>query len=109
MRSLIERCIFKKVKKNAQSMHCILAVSLCCGKDLGIITEGGDLDIFVVRPIFSYASLVWWKRVELKNAHLQPMTCLGISGGMRSTPMSTLEVMSPSHFFHKTRGQTGGY
>jgi hypothetical protein len=22
----------------------------------------------VVRPIFSYASLVWWKRVELKNA-----------------------------------------
>jgi hypothetical protein len=34
----------------------------------------------VVRPILSYASLVWWRRVELKNAqkslsHLQWMTC----------------------------------
>jgi hypothetical protein len=43
----------------------------------------------VIRPILAYASLVWWKRVELKNAqkrlsHLQRMTCLGIIGGMRS-------------------------
>jgi hypothetical protein len=26
-------------------MHCILAVSPCCGKELGIITEGGGLSI----------------------------------------------------------------
>jgi hypothetical protein len=50
------------------------------------------------RMLLSYASLVWWKRVELKNAqkrlsHLQRMTCLGITGGMRSTPSSALEVM----------------
>jgi hypothetical protein len=37
--------------------------------------------------ILSYASLVWWRRVELKNAQnslsrLQRMTCLGITGGM---------------------------
>jgi hypothetical protein len=36
--------------------------------------------------------------MELRNAqkrlsHLQRMTCLGITGGMRSTPMSALEVM----------------
>jgi hypothetical protein len=36
--------------------------------------------------------------VELKNAqkmhsHLQRMTCLGVTGGMRSTPPSALEVM----------------
>jgi hypothetical protein len=48
----------------------------------------------VVRLILSYASLEWWKRVELKNAqkklsNLQQMTCLGIIGGMRSTPTST--------------------
>jgi hypothetical protein len=65
----------------------------------------------VVRPIhsYSYASLVWLKRVELKNAqkrlsHLQQMTCLGITGGMRSTPTSALEVMSmwpPLHLFIK--------
>jgi hypothetical protein len=42
----------------------------------------------VVRLILSYASLVWWKRVELKNAqkrlsHLQHVMCLGITGGIR--------------------------
>jgi hypothetical protein len=46
----------------------------------------------VERPIFLYALLVW-RRVELKNtqksfSHLQRMTCLGITGGMRSTPTS---------------------
>jgi hypothetical protein len=63
----------------------------------------------VVRPILSYALLVWWKRAQLKNAqnclfHLQRMTCLGITGGMRSTPTSALEVMlmlPPLHLFIK--------
>jgi hypothetical protein len=64
---------------------------------------------FVVRLILSYASLVCWTRVELKNAqkrlsHLQRMMCLGITGGMRSTPTSDLEVMlmfPPLHLFIK--------
>jgi hypothetical protein len=52
----------------------------------------------MVRPILAYAPLVWWKRVNVKNAqkrlsHLQRMTCLGITGGTRSTPTSALEVM----------------
>jgi hypothetical protein len=52
----------------------------------------------VVRLILAYGSSVCWRRVELKNAqkrlsHLQRMTCLGISGGMRSTPTSALEVI----------------
>jgi hypothetical protein len=69
-----------------QRLHCILAVSSCCGKDLGT-WEGG---------ILSYASLAWVKRMELKNAqkrlsHLQRMTCLGITGGMSSTPTSALD------------------
>jgi hypothetical protein len=60
----------------------------------------------------SYASLVWWRRVEKKNAqkslsHLQWMTCLGITGGMHPTcptPTSALEVMlmlPPLHLFIK--------
>jgi hypothetical protein len=36
-------------------LHCILAVSSCCGKDLTIITEGGGLYTSVVRPILSIA------------------------------------------------------
>jgi hypothetical protein len=52
----------------------------------------------VMSPFLSYASLIWWKRVDLKNSqkrlsHLQWMTCLGITGGMRSTPPSAVEVM----------------
>jgi hypothetical protein len=47
--------------------------------------------------------------VELKNAqkrlsHLLRMTCLGITGGMRSTPTSALEVvlmLPPLHLFRK--------
>jgi hypothetical protein len=51
----------------------------------------------VARPI-SYASLVWLKRKQLKNAekrlsHLQRMTYLCITGGMRSTPTSVIEVI----------------
>jgi hypothetical protein len=46
--------------------------------------------------------------MELKNAqkrlsHLQGMMCLGITGGMRSTTTSALEII-----VHKTRGQMGG-
>jgi hypothetical protein len=51
--------------------------------------------------------------VALKNAqerlsHLQRMTCLGITGGMRSTPTSTLEVMlmlPPLHLFIKQKAR----
>jgi hypothetical protein len=53
--------------------------------------------------------------VELKNAqnslsHLQRMTCLGISGGMRSTPTSALDVMlmlPPLHLFIKQEAREG--
>jgi hypothetical protein len=62
----------------------------------------------VVRSILSYAPLVWWKRVELKNAqkrlsHLQQMTCLGITGCMRSTPTSAVNVATLA-FAYKTKG-----
>jgi hypothetical protein len=71
----------------------------------------------VVRPILSYAFLVWWKGVELKNAqkrlsHLQRMTRLGIIGGMRSTPMSALCFRGDANvvltFVHKTINKCKG-
>jgi hypothetical protein len=48
-----------------------------------------------MRPILSYASLVMVKELKVAQkrlSHLQWMTCLGITGGMRSTPTSALEV-----------------
>jgi hypothetical protein len=64
-------------------LHCTLAVSSCYGKDLGIITKGGDLaihyrgeaHIFVCFPGMMEES-------GANNAQkrlLQPMTCLGIT------------------------------
>jgi hypothetical protein len=41
------------------------------------------------------------KNVEKRLFHLQRMTCLGITGGMRSTPTSALEVTLMLHFFIK--------
>jgi hypothetical protein len=55
--------------------------------------------------------------VELKNAqkllsHLQWMTCLGITGGMRSKATSGLEVMlmlPPLHLFIKQAARLAAY
>jgi hypothetical protein len=85
--------------------QCRRAVGKTWGLSPKVVTW---LYTFVVRPILSYASLVWWRRVELKNAQeslsrLQRMKCLGITVGMRSTT-STLEVMlmcPPLHLFIK--------
>jgi hypothetical protein len=68
-------------------------------KTLGLSTKVvAWLYTSVVRLILLYVSLVWWKRVELKNyqkrfSHLQRMTCSVITGCMRSSPTSALEVM----------------
>lgn len=52
----------------------------------------------VVRPIITYAAPVWWlkteqKTVQLKLQKIQRMACLGITGAMRTTPSSALEVL----------------
>jgi hypothetical protein len=51
-----------------------------------------------LKVYLSYVSLLRRNRVELSNAqtrlsHWQRMTCLGITGGMRSTPTYGLEVI----------------
>jgi hypothetical protein len=91
-------------------------VSSCCGKDLGIITGGGSLAIhfrgeahFFVCFAGMVAESGAEKCSEKSLSHLQQMTCLGITGGRRSTPTSALEVMVMLlTFVHTTRGQTGG-
>jgi hypothetical protein len=66
---------------------------------LRIITDGGGLAIHFrgeAHSFVCFAGIV--EEVKLKNAqkmysHFQRMTCLGVTGGMRSTPPSVLEVM----------------
>jgi hypothetical protein len=50
----------------------------------------------VVRPILTYAALLWWKKtsrisVNRKTAHLQRLVCVSITGNIDSTPTTALE------------------
>jgi hypothetical protein len=56
--------------------------------------------ISVVRPILTYAALLWWKKasqisVNRKTAHLQRFAGVSITGTMHSTPTAALEVILP--------------
>jgi hypothetical protein len=76
-----------------------MAVSSCCGKVLGIITEGGCL----AHSFACFAGMVEESGAE-KCSHLLRMMWLGITGGMRATLTSALEVMlmlPPLHLFIK--------
>jgi hypothetical protein len=103
---------WKEHLENRMRKACIAYWRCRCavGKTWGLLPKVvAWLYTSMVRPILSYASLVWWKRVKLKNAqkwlfHMQRMTSLGITGGMRSTLTSALEVMlklPPLHLFIK--------
>ncbi len=52
----------------------------------------------VIRPMLTYAALVWWERTLLKCGQdrlrrIQRMACLAISGAMRTTPTAAMELM----------------
>lgn len=52
----------------------------------------------VIRPILTYASVVWWTSMEKKCnvmvlQKVQRMCCLGVSGAMRTTPTRALETI----------------
>lgn len=61
----------------------------------------------MVRPILTFASVIWWPRVKLRCSidalnKLQRHACLAISGALRSTPSAALEMLldiSPLHIF----------
>jgi hypothetical protein len=66
---------------------------------MGTKTVGGTLIcIMVVRPINTYAAMIWWSRVEYKNSHaklskMQRLVCLRITGAMRTAPTTAIEVL----------------
>jgi hypothetical protein len=65
--------------KNLDCLHCILAVSSrAVGKTWRLSPKVvAWLYTSVVRPILSYASLLWWRRVELKILRKRSLTCSG--------------------------------
>jgi hypothetical protein len=70
-------------------------VSACCGEDLRIITKGGGLAIHFRGEAHSFvyfADMVEESVAEKLLSPLQRVMCLGITGAMRSTPTSALEV-----------------
>lgn len=57
------------------------------------------LYISVVRPILTYGSLVWWKRVlnvtvMAELSKLQRLACIAITGALRTTPTAALEILT---------------
>jgi hypothetical protein len=52
----------------------------------------------VIRPIITYATIVWWPRVEYKTSRaklskLQILAFLGITGAIRTAPTAAVEVL----------------
>ena len=52
----------------------------------------------VIRPMLCYAAVIWWPRVtyitvEKQLEHVQRLSCLLITGAMRTTPTAALELI----------------
>jgi hypothetical protein len=80
-------------------LHCILAMPLCCGKDLGIITQGGGLAIHFRGEAYSFVCFTGIvvesgaEKCSETALSLAADDVFAITGGMHSTPTSALEVM----------------
>jgi hypothetical protein len=71
----------------------------------------------VVRPIVTYAATIWWPRVKLKTSQaelskLQRLTCLGITGALRTAPTAAMEALlglPPLHLQVEAEARIGNY
>ena len=84
---------------------CSKAVATFCqcrrivGKTWGITPKIAHwIYIAVIRPMLTYAAVVWWPRVELKTAittlgRVQRLACMAITGAIRTTPTAAMEIL----------------
>lgn len=71
----------------------------------------------IVRPMITYASLVWFKEASkksysLKLEKLQRLACIMITGAMKTTPTSALETMlhlPPLHLYMKSEAKMANF
>ena len=51
----------------------------------------------IVRPIITYASVIWWPTVDKKSQtrliSFQRLACLGMTGAMRTCPTAVMEAL----------------
>jgi hypothetical protein len=71
----------------------------------------------MVRPIITYAAMVWWPRMKYKTSqgklsNLQRLACLGITGAMKIVPTAAIEVLlglPPLHLKIEAKARVGIY
>ena len=70
-----------------------------CGRGWGLTPAMMHrLYCMMVRPIVTYAAVVWWTKVDqsttqLKLNRIQRIACLRITGAMRTTPTAAMEAL----------------
>jgi aminopeptidase-like protein len=71
--------------------------------------------IMIIRPVLTYGSMVWWKRVNYNVSRMalnkiQRLACLAITGTMKITPTAAMGVLLGIPLLHviiKTESQVG--
>jgi hypothetical protein len=71
----------------------------------------------VIRPVLTYGSKVWWLRVrydvsKIELSKIQRLACLAITGAMKMTPTTAMEVLlglPPLHVMTEAEAQAGIY
>lgn len=82
-----------------QAKKCIMTCRRMLGKNWGLQPKIMFwMYTAIVRPIITYASVIWWCKVEQKTVRdrlgsLQRLACLCITGAMSSTPTRALEII----------------
>lgn len=70
-----------------------------CGLKWGLNPETMKwIYTMMVRPVITYASVIWWTKVSQKTIkkrldRVQRLACVGITGAIRTTPTSAMEVL----------------
>ena len=82
-----------------QAKKCIMTCRRMLGKNWGLSPKMMFwMYTTIVRPIITYASVIWWCKVEQKTVKdrlgsLQRLACLCITGAMSSAPTRALETI----------------
>jgi len=70
-----------------------------CGRNWGVTPEAMYwIYTMMVRPILTYAAVVWWPKVNQETAKkklekVQRLACIGITGAFRTTPTKAIEAL----------------
>ena len=84
-------------KVKTKTINCLMACRSLLGQHWGLNPKM-MLWLYrtVIRPMVTYASLVWWDRAETSRMELrkvQRLACVMVTGAMRSTPTVALDAL----------------